>query len=62
MRKIRFGLYLFLTAALLSCSGKPDATNNGAAGLIFDGDGVKLAAQFDADSAKTRLVILLSPT
>ena len=54
-------IYLFL-AALLSCGEKPAADKSSATELILDSDGSKLAKQFDADAADTRLVILLSPT
>lgn len=65
MQKIQHWLHLFLALALLSCGEKsndarPNTMNTAPASLGTDI--AKLAAQFATDSAKTRLVLILSPT
>lgn len=65
MPKIRHGIYFVLSLALLSCSEKPQNNNAGTpqtAAATLSSDVVQLADHFLADSAQTRLVILLSPT
>ncbi len=65
MPKIRQGIYFVLWLALLSCSEKPQKHNAGTpkiAAADLGSDVVQMAESFLADSAQTRLVILLSPT
>jgi len=65
MQKTQRWFWLFLILTPLSCGEKPqnprdNATNLAASNL--SSDIARFAGQFAADSAKTRLVILLSPT
>ncbi len=61
MRTTRRWVYLFLVLALFGCREKQqNAPSNATANL--SSDLAKLAEQFEADSAKVRLVLLLSPS
>ncbi|MCG3120820.1 MAG: hypothetical protein ALAOOOJD_03709 [bacterium] len=65
MQKIQPWVYLFLALAFLNCGEKAkeaDKHTTSAAPANLSGDIATLAGQFEADSAKTRLVLLLSPT
>lgn len=65
MPKIRHGIYFVFLLALFSCSEKPQNNNAGnrqTGAAALSSDVVQLAEHFLADSAQTRLVILLSPT
>jgi hypothetical protein len=58
MQKAQPWIYFVLALALLNCSQKPQ----GNTASTLSGDVAKLAEQFEADSAKARLLLLLSPT
>jgi len=65
MPKIRHGIFFLLSLALLSCGEKPQNHNAGTpktAAADLSSDVAQMAENFLADSARTRLVILLSPT
>jgi len=64
MQKVYRWVYLFLMLALPGCGEKPqnDRQAAGSAPPNLSSDISKLAEQFEADSAGTRLVLLLSPT
>lgn len=65
MPKIRRGIFFVLSFVLISCSEKPQTQNANtpkAAVADLGSDIAQLAESFLADSAQTRLVILLSPT
>jgi len=63
MRKIQRWVYLVLAVWLCQCGEKPQTARNSAAvAANLSSDVAHFAERFAADSARTRLVILLSPT
>jgi len=62
MPKIRRGIFFVLLLSLISCSEKPQNQKANSPNPEVGSDIAQLAASFLADSAQTRLVILLSPT
>jgi hypothetical protein len=62
MQKNQRWVYLILALALLNCGEKSPSDRNNSAAQKLNSDVSQLAQQFDADSAMTRLVLLLSPT
>jgi hypothetical protein len=65
MQSARRWIGLLLSLALLSCGEKPQTARNNennSAAANLSCDIPDLAEQFDNDSTKTRLVLLLSPT